>query len=267
MKGEPWHKRYHRRTLQKYRALEPALRGIAYTLLDLIYDNGGPLHRTDQMIAGDLVISARLWRSAKEKLIQAGLFYVAADGSLSNGTCEDVLAEWQQHARNGSIGGQVRAENARKSANQPRTKSENAKEPNENNGNDQAPLQAGFNHRDVEIEKKDSEAKASDASASEPPTVKAQIWAVGRPMFEKAGTDKKAAGAVIGALIKRKGEVEALTIITALRADTPMDPEQYLWAIIHGKQALATDVGAAPQLELVLIDGKPVMQPIGRRAA
>ena len=66
---------------------------------------------------------------------------------------------------------------------------------------------------------------------------------------------------------KAKGEVEALTIITALRADTPMDPEQYLWAIIHGKQALATDVGAAPQLELVLIDGKPVMQPIGRRAA
>lgn len=112
-----------------------------------------------------------------------------------------------------------------------------------------------------------SEAKASDAGASEPVSIKTQIWAVGRPMFEKAGTDKKAAGAVIGALIKRKGEVEALTIITALRADTPMDPEQYLWAIIHGKQALATDVGAAPQLELVLIDGKPVMQPIGRRAA
>lgn len=113
-----------------------------------------------------------------------------------------------------------------------------------------------------------SEAKASGAEApDEPMTVKAQIWAVGRPMFEKAGTSKAGAGSVIGALIKRKGEVDALAIITALRADPPMDPEQYLWAIIHGKQALATDTGAAPQLELVLVDGKAVMRPVDRRAA
>lgn len=113
-----------------------------------------------------------------------------------------------------------------------------------------------------------SEAKASDAGApSEPQTIKAQVWAIGRPMFEKAGTSKAAAGAVLGALIKRKGEVEALSVITAMRAEPPMDPEQYLWAIIRGKAAPAVDAGAAPQLELVLVDGKPVMRPVDRRAA
>ena len=153
MKGEPWHKRYHRRTLDKYRALEPALRGIAYTLLDLIYDNGGPLYRTDQMIAGDLVISQRLWRSAKVKLIEAGFFYLDDDGGLTNGTCEDVLAEWKKHARNGSVGGRTRAENARNSANQGRTDFEVSKNYNESNADVQARLDDGFNHRDVEVEK------------------------------------------------------------------------------------------------------------------
>lgn len=115
---------------------------------------------------------------------------------------------------------------------------------------------------------KTSEAKASGADAPiEPLTTKQQIWAVGRSMFEKAGTSKAAAGSVIGALIKRKGEVEALSIITAMRSDVPMDPEQYLWAIIRGKTAPAVDTGAAPQLELVMVDGTPTMRPVDRRAA
>lgn len=113
-----------------------------------------------------------------------------------------------------------------------------------------------------------SEPKGSGAEAPETPeTIKAQIWAVGRPMFEKAGTSKAAAGVVIGKLIKTKGEVEALSIITTMRGEPPMDPEQYLWAIIRGKAAPTADPGAPQQLELVMIDGKPAMLPISRVAA
>lgn len=112
-----------------------------------------------------------------------------------------------------------------------------------------------------------SEAKASDADASEPPSIKQQIFAIGRPMLERAGADKKSAGACLGALIKAKGEIEALSIITAMRASGTGEPETYIWKIVKGKAEPVEDTGAAPQLELVLIDGKPVMQPIGRRAA
>lgn len=114
---------------------------------------------------------------------------------------------------------------------------------------------------------KSSEAKASDAEASQPMSIQAQIFAIGRPMLERAGSDKKSVGAALGALIKAKGEVEALSIITAMRADAKGEPESYIWKIVKGKAALVEDTGAAPQLELVLIDGKQVLQPIGRRAA
>lgn len=115
---------------------------------------------------------------------------------------------------------------------------------------------------------KTSEAKASGAGAPlEPLSTKAQIWAIGRPMLEAAGVSKAAAGAVIGKLVKVKGEIEALSIITRMRADPTGDPESYLWKIIGGKADLAEDAGAAPQLELVMVDGKPTMQPVPRRAA
>lgn len=118
------------------------------------------------------------------------------------------------------------------------------------------------------IGEKTSEAKASGADApSEPLSTKAQIWAVARPMLERAECTKAAAGAVIGTLVKRKGETEALAIVTRMRADTPADPESYLWKILNGKTALAEDPGAAPMLELVMVDGKPMVLPASKVAA
>jgi len=224
-------------------------------LMDL-WNRGGSISDDPKALARIAGVSVKRWPAVWSVI---GEFFDCADGRVSHGRITSELQKADQISQKrktaGSKGGTAKAlkEQDRDLA--------NAKQLPEQM------LWQTHSRSEPSIEKKDSEAKASDAGASEPVSVKTQIWAVGRPMFEKAGTDKKAAGAVIGALIKRKGEVEALTIITALRADTPMDPEQYLWAIIHGKQALATDVGAAPQLELVLIDGKPVMQPIGRRAA
>lgn len=256
--SDHWHKHYHGRILNSYADLTLEQRGAAYTILDLIYDAGGPLHLGESSIAGRLQCSIRKWRSLRAELIAAGKFYETEDGALSNSLCELTLLDRRKLAENGSKGGRTRAENAKKLPKNKPTR--------------QATLEEGFKHtkaRDRGVSNDTpSEPKGSGADApAEPQTVKAQIWAVGRPMFDKAGTSKAAAGSVIGALIKRKGEIEALTIITALRADPPMDPEQYLWAIIHGKQALATDTGAAPQLELVLVDGKAVMRPVDRRAA
>jgi uncharacterized protein YdaU (DUF1376 family) len=126
-------------------------------------------------------------------------------------------------------------------------------------------LEAKPYHLPEPEKKEDSEAKASGADA--PLTIKSQIWAVGRPMFDGAKVSKAAAGSVIGALVKRKGEIEALAIITRMRADPPLDPESYLWRIVHGKADTAEDTGAAPQLELVMEGGKPVMRPISKAAA
>jgi uncharacterized protein YdaU (DUF1376 family) len=252
--SDHWHKHYHSRILNSYATLPIDLRGVAYTLLDLIYDAGGPIADSDAILAARMCCSLRKWKSYKEQLLQLGKFEMTGEGRITNSLCEHELFKRRKQAEFGSAGG--------------RAKAENGKTRNQFKGGDVGTLQGTLlANQKVEIEKKDSEPKGSDAGASEPLSIKSQIWAVGRPMFEKAGTSKAAAGAVIGKLIKTKGEVEALSVITALRANPPMDPEEYLWAVIHGKQALATDVGAAPQLELVMVDGKPTMQPISRRVA
>lgn len=251
--SDHWHKHYHGRILNSYADLTLEQRGAAYTLLDLIYDAGGPLRLSETSIAGRLQCSVRKWRILRADLLIAGKFYEMEDGALSNPLCDQVLFDRRKLAENGAKGGRVRVENEKKRS--------------QNRATVQAMLGEGFKHS-INQKIDSSEAKASGADApSEPLTVKAQIWAVGRPMFEAAGSDKRAAGAVIGKLIKAKGEIEALSIITRMRAEPPADPESYLWKIINGKAAPEPDPGAAPELELVLVDGKPTMRPITRRAA
>lgn len=274
MKGEPWHKRYHRRTLDKYRALDPALRGIAYTLLDLIYDNGGALYRTDQMIAGDLVISQRLWRSAKQQLIDRGYFYVNADGGLSNGTCEDVLEEWKQHARNGAVGGRARAEKSRKSANQTRTESEMSERSNENSGTDQARPDFGFKHREGE---ENSEAKASGASASF--DLKKWVFTEIAGCFVSAGESESHGRSMAGKLWTQHPEL-AERIVTAMLADPPAKPSMWFGKVFKQisdkEKAKAAPAPEAPTREIVtdadgLVIGirdlaTGVVKPVGRAA-
>ena len=226
----------------------------AYLLLLMdIWNRGGAIPDEPRSMARIAGVSAKRWPAVWAVI---GGFFDCADGKVCHGRITSELQKADQISQKrktaGSKGGAAKALKEQERA------LANAK---------QMPWQT-HSRSQPQPQKKSSEAKASDADASdEVLTVKQQIWAVGRPMFEKAGTSKAAAGAVIGKLIKSKGEAEALSIVTALRADMPMDPEAYLWAIIHGKQALATDTGAAPQLELVLVDGKPTMRPITRRAA
>lgn len=252
--SDHWHKHYHSRALTSYAQLPADLRGVAYTLLDLIYDAGGPIADSDAILAARMCCSLRKWKSYKEQLLQAGKFELTADGRITNSLCEHELFKRRKQAEFGSAGG--------------RAKAENGKTRNQFKEGDVGTLQGSLlPNQKVEIEKKDSEAKASDAEASEPMSVKAQVFAIGRPMLERAGSDKKSVGAALGALIKAKGEIEALSIITAMRAAGTGEPETYIWKIVKGKAEPVDDAGAAPQLELVMVDGKPTMQPVARRAA
>lgn len=219
-------------------------------LMDL-WNRGGFMPADPKALARVAAVSTKRWPSVWAVI---GEFFTCQDGLISHGRIASELQKADQISQKrktaGKRGGEAKALKEKERA------LANAK---------QMPWQTlGRSEPDIE---KNSEAKASGADAPEPPTTKAQIWAVGRPMFEAAGATKAAAGTVIGKLIKAKGEIEALSIITRMRGDPPADPESYLWKIINGKQAPPEDAGAAPQLELVLVDGKPVMQPIARVAA
>ena len=55
MKSMSWHKHYHERALNGMKNLPVDLRGVYYTLLDLMYEHMCPLAESDQMMAARMV--------------------------------------------------------------------------------------------------------------------------------------------------------------------------------------------------------------------
>lgn len=268
-----WHKHFHSDILASYASLPVDLRGVAYTILDLIYDRGGPLAESDAMLAARMCCSLRKWKSYKSELLRLGKFTLTPDGKLMNKRAENELKIFRKQAEFGSAGGRARVENAKNSK--------------ENNETDQDTLQASLQGKpetrsQIGTDVPSSEDKSSDVPSPKvegeptqtppPPADREIVWNIGREILTKAGSTAKAAGALLGALVKAKGEAKAAGIVMAMKADPPLDPASYLAGCIHARpghraEQSGVDTGAAPRVEMVIgEDGKPVLRPI-RRAA
>lgn len=144
MSDRPWHKHYHADALNGMAGLSVELRGVYYTILDLIYDAGGPVQSSDQMWAARMCCSVRKWKSYRDSLINLGKISFTSDGRLTNKRAEKELTYHQDRAKSGRKGGSKRAENALKTSrkraeNELKTDwecSENSEKPNENNVSD-----------------------------------------------------------------------------------------------------------------------------------
>jgi len=117
MSANPWHRRYHSDALAGMLSLTLEERGAYQTVLDLIYDRGGPIMDNERLLAGYMGCSIRKWRSLREVLIAKGKL-VAADGHLSNSRAEKEIENdaktRRKLAENGSKGGHKKAENSEK---------------------------------------------------------------------------------------------------------------------------------------------------------
>ncbi|MBO3760371.1 YdaU family protein [Ciceribacter sp. L1K22] len=120
----PYHRRYHGDALQGYRKLTLEERGAYTTILDLIYDEGGPIDDNRRWLAGELNCSLRKVDALLSALLTARKIYITPAGKISNHRCETELENALKISRK-------RAESASK----PRGKTgENAKTSNKVNG-------------------------------------------------------------------------------------------------------------------------------------
>lgn len=87
----PYHRRYHQDALQGYRKLTLEERGAYTTILDLIYDEGGPIDFNERWLAGELNCSVRKARVVIEALIDARKLYLTGAGKISNHRAETEL--------------------------------------------------------------------------------------------------------------------------------------------------------------------------------
>ncbi len=119
----PYHRRYQGDALQGYRKLTLEQRGAYTTILDLIYDEGGPIEFNERWLAGELNCSLRKAKALLDELLELRKIYVTRDGKISNHRAEQEIGNALKISRK-------RAENGSKRKDNPSGKPEN---PNKNN--------------------------------------------------------------------------------------------------------------------------------------
>ncbi|WP_431490947.1 hypothetical protein [Paraburkholderia fungorum] len=81
MANKPWHKRWHGNALNGMRELTLELRGAYTTLLDLMYDAGGPVRLDERRLCGELDCDVRVFRRVMTSLLAAEKIRLWSDGA------------------------------------------------------------------------------------------------------------------------------------------------------------------------------------------
>lgn len=110
-----YHFRYHDDALRGYRKLSLEERGAYTTMLDLMYSDQEYLQDNERIIAAELGVSTRKYRSLRDSLIRKGKIYFVSEGVLSNRRFEEEIAERFKRSLSaqtqGKLGGRKKHEN------------------------------------------------------------------------------------------------------------------------------------------------------------
>ncbi|ASV44771.2 hypothetical protein PP899_gp11 [Agrobacterium phage Atu_ph08] len=108
----PYHRRYHGDALQGYRKLTLEQRGAYTTILDLIYDEGGPIDNNERWLAGAWNCSLRKARALLAELIELRKIYITRDGKISNHRAEQEIGNALKISRKRAENGSKRKDNS-----------------------------------------------------------------------------------------------------------------------------------------------------------
>lgn len=110
-----YHFRYHDDALRGYRELTLEERGAYTTILDLLYSDQEYLQDNERIIAAEMGVSTRKYRSLRDSLIRKGKIYFVSKGVLSNRRFEEEISERFKRSLSaqtqGKLGGRKKAEN------------------------------------------------------------------------------------------------------------------------------------------------------------
>lgn len=217
MSALPYHKRYHGDALTGFMALTLEERGAYQTILDLIYDHGGPVIDNERLLAGYMNCSLRKWRTLRDELIAKRKIKITRDGLITNERAEKEIENTAKTSRklaeSGAKGGRVRAENEKKA--------------NENNEGEQASLDEGLSDPQA-ISEARSQSSVDESTGGEPPDLLKAMFDDGLALLTSTGTPEKQARSLLGKWKKAKGEAEVLVGLADCRAKRIEQPVEWL---------------------------------------
>lgn len=213
MSAQPYHKRYHSDALAGVMSLTLEERGAYQTILDLIYDRGGPILDNERLLAGYLNCSVRKWRSIRSTLIEKGKIYLSADGKIANRRADFELENYaktsRKHAENGSSGGRTKAENVRKAA--------------ENRDLGLAELE---NNSTISESRNQNVSKDTGKS----PDLAKAVFDLGVEVLQAKGTSERQARSFLGKLRGSHSDGKIMDALQACQSENVVDPIPWLTA-------------------------------------
>lgn len=218
MSALPYHKRYHSDALAGFMALTLEERGAYQTLLDMMYDRGGPLIDNERLLAGYMNCSIRKWRMIRDELIAKRKINITRDGLITNGRAEKEIENQSKTHRKlieaGAKGGRTRAENDKKS--------------NENNEGEQGLLKLGSSDPQAISEARShiTDTNVSDAEASIDPLK--LMFDAGLKILGEAGVSEKQARSLLGKWRGAVGVEEVRLALAECQAGRIIDPVPWL---------------------------------------
>lgn len=245
MSALPYHKRYHGDALTGFMALTLEERGAYQTLLDLIYDRGGPIMDDERLLAGYMKCSLRKWRAIRDELIAKRKIRITRDGHIHNDRAEKEIENNAKTSRklaeSGSKGGRNRAKSA-----------EAEKKPNEINEGEQASLEPASSDpqaiRATLPEARDhiegSEDKGSSGAEAPPIDPIKAMFDAGVALLTTAGVPDKQARSLIGKWRGQANDDEVRLAIAEAQVARITDPVPWLSKRLSGTRR---PNGAPPQ--------------------
>jgi uncharacterized protein YdaU (DUF1376 family) len=211
----PYHKRYHSDALAGMLPLTLEERGAYNTLLDMIYDRGGPLIDNERLLAGYMNCSIRKWRQIRETLLAKRKITLDRDGCITNRRAEKEIENTSKTHRklieSGAKGGRTRAENEKK--------------PNENSENGQASLKPASSDPQAILEARSQTNASKEASQDDP--IK-ELFDTGIAVLGGAGVAPKQARSLIGKWRGQVGDDEVIAGLIDAKAKAISQPVEWL---------------------------------------
>lgn len=112
MNKSPYHFRYHDDALRGYRKLSLEERGAYTTILDLMYSEQDYLVENERILAAEMGVSTRKYRSLRDSLLRKGKIYYVDRGILSNRRFEEEIARRHERSVQAKLNGRTGGRNS-----------------------------------------------------------------------------------------------------------------------------------------------------------
>jgi uncharacterized protein YdaU (DUF1376 family) len=219
----PYHRRFHSDALAGFMSLNLEERGAYQTVLDMIYDRGGPIHDNERLLSGYMNCSVRKWRSLRLSLLEKGKIEIDSEGMISNSRAilelENGSKINRKRVESASSGGRAKSENAKKRNENSKTGLPNGRDLEEQNPAYTRALPLPYTVTNV--------TGGFDENQKPEPDLKKQVWDQALGLLG----DKKRS--LIAKWIKDHGLSAVADAVKAASKDEVHDPAPYITGILN----------------------------------